>query len=340
MPSSSPCIFAPTRRGQAPTRAAAPFWLLTGRPGRPAVLALLLASFSCKTLSNDPNRQIFQALPPNQAVILHVKMTRTSSTILEHLKQNIDLYNLESNQYSFFLKYATFLPLKEIDTLIFSADEKHQSLIVGGRFDKKLLLKRFFGSQITCADTSTSTPCIFSTSDENHQIKAIMPDHKTLVLSRSIQSPIAYTANLSDSNTLPIEIKYSTQREGVAYASIIPARLTQMLERSTGSSLELLLRSLGPSKVAYLVLTTPKLPDEHALAELVISAAVEYETTEIAQKQKSILEGLSVLGASVIRLQSGSSDPWGRILRSGKFQHKGRKVYTEWILDPILENSK
>lgn len=335
----SPCIFSFAHRIQTAVRNK-PFWLLVRRPSHLVGLSLLLTFFSCKTPPNDPVRQIFQVLPPNQAVILHVKRTKISSKILNHLKQKIGLYNLESDQYSFFLKYATFLPLKEIDTLVFSADEKRQNLIFGGRFSKKLLLRSFLEAQITCADALNSTPCIFPTSDEKHQIKATMPNHNTLVLSKSIQPLLAYATNLSDSNTLPVEIRHSVQREGVAYASIIPSRLNQILGESTNSSLKLLLRSLKPSKVTYLVLTTPKLINELVFSELVLSAAIEYGTAEMAQNQKGILEGLSVLGASVINLQRGSSDPWNRILRSGKFQHEGLKVYAEWTLGPIFEDLK
>lgn len=337
MISSSPSMFCRARRTQT-TVSNKLIWLLARRPSHLVVLSLLLTFLSCKTPPNDPVRQIFQMLPPNQAVILHVKMTRISSQILENLKQKNNLHNLESGQHSFFLKYATFLSLKEIDTLIFSADEKRQSLIFGGQFGKKLPLKHLFESQITCADALTSTPCIFSTSDEKHQIEATMPNHNTLVLSKSIQPLLEYTASLSDSNTLPIEIQHSAKREAIAYASIIPSRLNQILGESTDSSLRLLLRSLKPSKVTYLVLSTSKLASEFVFAELVLSAAIEYETAEIAQDQKGILEGLSVLGASVINLQKGSSDPWSRILRSGEFQHEGHKVYAEWTLSPIFED--
>ena len=114
---------------------------------------------------------------------------------------------------------------------------------------------------------------------------------------------------------------------------IIPPRLPAAIgiETGAGNFFELFSRALGPSRVAYLSLMAP----ENGEIELRLRA--EFATPETAQEHKGLLEGLSAFGAAMIGSGGNSSNPWSRVLRSGRFRHEAHEVHAVWSLEPLFE---
>lgn len=299
-------------------------------------LALVFVAAGCQTLTNDPTKIIFSQLPPRQAIIVHVDVTKAGPKIVERLHKTIGLFDKTSAQTLFSFRCDTLSYLKDINTLTFSADENRRTLIVSGHFNEKSLLDCFARAQSECRDTFTHTPCVVLTPDTSHQLKVTIPDQRTLLFTESVKGPPVQPVSPTTIEIRTFGTDRSLQKGGVAWAAIIPARLPQTLGIETGNFLGLLNRSLESSRIAYFRLTMPRSVNRNSALALTLIA--EFATSEAAQQHKGLIEGLLALGTSVIGARGNTNSPWSRILRSGQFRHEAHRVHAKWTLDPLLED--
>ena len=150
------------------------------------------------------------------------------------------------------------------------------------------------------------------------------------------QPPPACTAEVED--RIPLA-RHALAGDGIAWARIIPRRLPQAagIEAGTGNSLELFTRALGPARVAYLSLTAPA-PTHADIGKIELHLRAEFATPEAAREQTGVLKGLSAFAAAMIGSGGNASNPWSRVLRSGRFQHEAGEAHAVWSLEALFES--
>ena len=174
-----------------------------------------------------------------------------------------------------------------------------------------------------------------------------MPGPGTLIVSESADSDAHGNADAAEqpppADTAEVDriplARHALAEDGIAWARIIPRRLPQAagVEAGTGNALELFTRALGPARVAYLSLAAPA-PTHPDARKIELRLRAEFRTPEAAREQTGVLKGLSAFAAAMIDSGGNSSNPWSRVLRSGRFRHEDRETHAIWSLEALFES--
>ena len=316
--------------------------------GPPAAVTLLLACSHCQAPPPDPIEKALRQLPPDQAAVLYVDVAKAGPRLIERLWETAAQSSDPETQTSRWFNQAGLPPMPDIDTLAFAADENRRTLLVSGRFTAESLHRHLTAAQIDCPEPLDQAPCLVPASDPGRRLTLTMPDPGTLIVSESADSdadgnadaaeqpPPASTAEVED--RIPLA-RHALAGDGIAWARIIPRRLPQAagIEAGTGNSLELFTRALGPARVAYLSLTAPA-PTHADIGKIELHLRAEFATPEAAREQTGVLKGLSAFAAAMIGSGGNASNPWSRVLRSGRFRHEDREAHAAWSLEALLES--
>ena len=308
-----------------------------------AAITLLLTGSHCSAPAPDPIERALRRLPPDQAAVLYVDVAKAGPRLVESLWKTAALPgNPETEAWSW-LSQAGLPPLADVETAAFAADENRRTLLVSGRFTAELLSLLPADVRIDCPTPLDETPCLLPAPDPARRLTLTMPEPGILMLSESAdddvdERPRPPPAGATDVDNQIRQARRALAGDGVAWAQIIPRRLPLAagLEAESGNSLELFARALGPARVAYLSLTAPA-PTHPEARKVKLHLRADFATAEVAREQTGILKGLSAFGAAMIGSGGNSSNPWSRVLRSGRFRHEGNEAHSVWSLAALLE---
>ena len=310
--------------------------------GLAAVLVFLLAYCSCGDPPSDLIDRAFRLLPPRQAVIVYLDVEKAGPRIIERLSEVVNpTEDEESRGRPFSLLYRRGIP-PDIDALAFAADEHRRTLLLfppDGQFTNDALRERLAAAGVECSQPLDKAPCAGPSLDPARRLQLAMVDSDVLSLSDSTtDAPAAPLQPRSspEAEKRAVEARRVLEGDGIAWAAIIPQQLPAAMgiEIGVGSPVELLTRALGPAQVAYFSLMAP----EGGVIELHLRA--EFATPEAAREQAGVLKGLSAFSAAMIGSGGKSSQPWSRVLRSGRFRHEAEEAHAVWSLEALFESRR